>query len=115
MSHYPALRLRRTRASAWSRRLHGEALARQYAAFPGPSIDWEGDGRSMPQRSREVLGPLIERGTLPRSESYGRGAGRGGFGEVPAMAVRGRGRVGVGGLWGARSPAGRARRGSRRL
>ncbi|MBM3927277.1 MAG: porphobilinogen synthase, partial [Sphingomonadales bacterium] len=26
MSHYPALRLRRTRASAWSRRLHAETV-----------------------------------------------------------------------------------------
>ncbi|HET9510256.1 MAG TPA: porphobilinogen synthase, partial [Sphingomonas sp.] len=26
MSHYPALRMRRTRASAWSRRLHAETV-----------------------------------------------------------------------------------------
>jgi len=47
MSHYPALRLRRTRASAWSRRLHGETVLTP-ADLIWPLFVCDGEGTEEP-------------------------------------------------------------------
>ncbi|UZK66858.1 porphobilinogen synthase [Sphingomonas sp. M1-B02] len=64
MTQYPALRLRRTRASAWSRRLHAETVLTP-ADLIWPLFVTEGDGEepiaSLPGVSRWGLGGIVER------------------------------------------------------
>lgn len=64
MSHYPALRLRRTRASAWSRRLHAETVLTP-ADLIWPLFVTEGDAAepiaSLPGVSRWPLGQIADR------------------------------------------------------
>jgi porphobilinogen synthase len=64
MSHYPALRLRRTRAAAWSRRLHAETVLTP-ADLIWPVFVTEGDAEmriaSLPGVSRWGLGGIVDR------------------------------------------------------
>ena len=64
MSHYPALRLRRTRASAWSRRLHAETVITP-ADLIWPLFVTEGSEEepiaTLPGVSRWPLAGLVER------------------------------------------------------
>ncbi|WP_093664260.1 porphobilinogen synthase [Sphingomonas gellani] len=70
MSSYPALRLRRTRASAWSRRLHAENVLTP-ADLIWPLFVTEGRGveepiASLPGVSRWSLDKIVERGREAR-------------------------------------------------
>ena len=65
MSHYPALRLRRTRASGWSRRLHGETVLTA-ADLIWPLFVCEGEGveepiASLPGVSRWSVDGIVAR------------------------------------------------------
>ncbi|MBO9623060.1 MAG: porphobilinogen synthase [Sphingomonas sp.] len=64
MSHYPVLRLRRTRAAAWSRRLHAETVLTP-ADLIWPLFVTEGDAEepiaSLPGVSRWGLKGIVER------------------------------------------------------
>jgi porphobilinogen synthase len=64
MSHYPALRLRRTRASEWSRRMHAETVLTP-ANLIWPLFVTEGDAEepiaSLPGVSRWGLNGIVER------------------------------------------------------
>ncbi|MDG2532850.1 porphobilinogen synthase [Sphingomonas sp. HITSZ_GF] len=64
MSHYPALRLRRTRASEWSRRMHAETVLTP-ANLIWPLFVTEGDTEepiaSLPGVSRWGLNGIVER------------------------------------------------------
>jgi porphobilinogen synthase len=70
MSHYPALRLRRTRASAWSRRLHAETVLTP-ADLIWPLFVVEGEGveqpiASLPGVSRWSVDGIVARGREAR-------------------------------------------------
>ncbi|MDO7842985.1 porphobilinogen synthase [Sphingomonas immobilis] len=70
MSHYPALRLRRTRASAWSRRLHAETVLTP-ADLIWPLFVSEGEGveepiASLPGVSRWSVDNIVARGKEAR-------------------------------------------------
>ncbi|MGN6279248.1 MAG: porphobilinogen synthase [Sphingomonas sp.] len=70
MSRYPALRLRRTRASAWSRRLHAETVLTP-ADLIWPLFVVEGDGveqpvASLPGVSRWSVDGIVARGREAR-------------------------------------------------
>jgi len=70
MSHYPALRLRRTRAAAWSRRLHAETVLTP-ADLIWPLFVVEGEGieqpiASLPGVSRWSVDGIVARGREAR-------------------------------------------------
>ncbi len=70
MSHYPALRLRRTRASGWSRRLHAETVLTP-ADLVWPLFVVEGEGveqpiASLPGVSRWSVDGIVARGKEAR-------------------------------------------------
>ncbi len=71
MSHYPALRLRRTRASEWSRRLHAETVLTPadliWPLFVCDGQDEEQPIASLPGVSRWSVDRLIERAREARA------------------------------------------------
>ena len=74
MSHYPALRLRRTRATAWSRRLHAETVLTP-ADLIWPLFVTEGQGveepiASLPGVSRWSVDGIVARAKEARDARH---------------------------------------------
>src|SRR3546814_17822287 len=65
MSHYPALRLRRPRASGWSRRLHAETVLTSadlvWPLFVVEGVGVEQPGASLPGVSRWSVDGIVPR------------------------------------------------------